>query len=164
MALSVDDKVNLVAIYAAVLSTISILWQIWVWFRTGPRLRVTANTNMLVMGGYNKNDQKYVVINVVNRGSAKTTITHVVMFTYKSVIYKMLNRPDKSFVVKHDVLACQIPYVIDAGCTFMSMTTQNDDMESLSRTSKLYMGVFHSFRARPVLTRIRPIQPMQEAD
>jgi hypothetical protein len=164
MALSVDDNVSLVAIYAAIVATVSILWQIWGWFRSGPRLRVRASADMQVMGGYNKEDRKYTVVNVTNVGTAKTTITNVVMFAYKNLLNKILNRPNKTFVVNHDVAGYQIPYMIDAGCTFMSMMMQNDDMESLSRTSMLYMGVIHSLSAKPVLARVRPIQPELKTD
>jgi hypothetical protein len=164
MGLSVDDNVNLVAIYAAVVSTVSILWQVWVWFRNGPRLHVAASADMQVMGGYNKDDKKYAVVNVANIGTAKTTITNVVVFTYKNTIHRLLNKPSNTFVVNHDVAGYQIPYVIESGCTFMSMVMQNDDMEALSRSSVLYMGVIHSLSARPVLARVRPIQPKQETD
>jgi len=162
MGLSGDDNVNLVAIYAAVVSTISILWQLWGWFRNGPRLRVTASGDMQVMGGYNKDEKKYVVVNIANIGSAKTTITNVVAFTYKNFLHRLLNRPSKTFVVNHDVAGYQIPYAIDAGCTFMSMVIQDDEMETLSASGVLYMGVIHSLSARPVLARVRPIQPKQE--
>jgi hypothetical protein len=154
-----DDNVNLVAIYAALVSTISILWQAWVWFRNGPRLQVTASADMQVMGGYNKDDKKYAVVNVVNTGSVKTTITNVVIFTYKNIIHRLINKPIKTFVVNHDVAGYQIPYVIDTSCTFMSMVIQSDDMEALSRSSIIYMGVIHSLSAKPVLARVRPIQP-----
>jgi len=162
MGLSVDDNVNLVAIYAAVVSTLSILWQAWVWFRNGPRLRVTASADMQVMGGYDKDEKKYVVVNVSNIGNVKTTITNVVVFTYKDIVHRLLKRPSKTFVVNHDVAGYQIPYVIDTGSTFMSMVIQNDEMDTLSRSGVLYMGVIHSLRAKPVLARVRPVQPKQE--
>lgn len=38
-------KIDPIAIYAAILSTIVFIWNVFVWWRTGPRLRVSAASN-----------------------------------------------------------------------------------------------------------------------
>jgi hypothetical protein len=44
------DKVDPVAIYAAIVATMVFAWNIYVWRTSGPRLKVTASINMLIHG------------------------------------------------------------------------------------------------------------------
>ena len=157
MTLTFADKIDPLAIYAAFLSTTVFIWQIFVWMRAGPRLRVSASSNMLTFGGI-RDDKTYVVVNVRNIGTQPTTITHVVGFAYRNRWERFRRRPFKNFVVNHAVAAYPIPYVLEAGKIFTSMIEQTEKVEKLSREGLLFVGIIHSFRPRPVLARIHPIE------
>ena len=45
------DKIDPVAVYAALVATMVFAWNVYVWRNSGPRLNVTATMNMLVIGG-----------------------------------------------------------------------------------------------------------------
>jgi hypothetical protein len=159
MTLTFADKIDPIAIYAAIVSTSVLIWQIFVWFRTGPRLRVSASTNMMTLGDPLRDGKTYIVVNVRNVGTEQTTITHVVMFAYRSWLYRLRNKPSRTFLFNHHVAAYPLPYVLEAGKTFMSMVAQDPSVENMSRENLLYVAIVHSFSKRPLLARVQPIEP-----
>jgi hypothetical protein len=163
VTLTFADKIDPIAIYAATVSTTVLIWNIFIWFRTGPRLKVSASANMKTFGQGVRDDTTYIVANVRNVGTQQTTITHVVMFAYRNRWDRFRKRASETFVVNHAVLAYPIPYVLEAGKTFMSMIVQNETAEKLSHSRLLYVGIVHAFRDRPVLARVRPIKSLPTA-
>lgn len=155
---------NAVAIYAAILSTFVFFWQVYVHFREGPRLQVRANPDMKYLEGRQFSKETYIVVNVSNRGSADTTITHVVAFSYDNWWRRLRDRPSLTFIVNHSSVAYPIPYVLEVGRMFTSMASQTVQLEELSRTTLLYIGVYHSFSEGPALFRLKPIKPAKQGD
>ena len=47
MTITFAREIDPVAIYAAIVSTIVFVWQIFVWLHTGPRLKVSTSANMV---------------------------------------------------------------------------------------------------------------------
>jgi hypothetical protein len=64
------DKIDPVAIYAAFVSTIVLIWQIFVW--SGPRLRIHAGSNRVTIPD---DGEKYIIAEVENVGTQQTTIS-----------------------------------------------------------------------------------------
>jgi hypothetical protein len=150
------SKFDPVAVYAAIVSTVVLCWQIFVWFRAGPRLKISASPNMKTMPSSDKTT--YVVANVRNVGTQQTTITHVIIHAYRNWWHRLRNKPSDTFIVNHRLPAAYpLPHVIVAGRTFMSMIVQDEQVEKLSRERLLFVGIIHSFRERPILARVRPI-------
>jgi len=157
VTLTFADKIDPVAIYAATISTIVLLWQIFVWFRTGPRLKISVSSNMKTFGAL-EDGNTYIVANVVNTGTQPTTIPHVVGYAYRNRLIYILGKPSNTFWVKHSVATYPIPYPLEVGKTFMSMMIQEETIEQLSRDRLLYFGVVHAFGKTPVIARVRPIR------
>jgi hypothetical protein len=88
-----------------------------------------------------------MVTNVSNVGTQQTTITHVVMHAYPNRWRRFRKRASKKFIINHAMPAYPLPYVLQAGQTFMSMALQEEDVEKLSRDSLLY------FRHHPLVRR-----------
>lgn len=162
MAIGLDDKINLVAIYAAVVSTFGLLWQIWQWWHHGPRLVVSARSGMKMVVGPMPDPDSYIAINVSNNGDRKTTITHVHGYTYTNNWNRLRNLPANAFIVGHQTQGQNAPFEIDAGSTFMSLFRQEEELEQWSRTLLLYVGISHSGARRPILKRIPAIRASAE--
>ena len=80
------DKIDPVAVYAALVATMVFAWNVYVWRNSGPRLNVTANMNMLVIGGSADEEKKFfLIVRGTNVGSKKTTITNVVILSYDNI-------------------------------------------------------------------------------
>lgn len=153
------DKIDPVAVYAAIVATLVLGWQIFVWLRSGPHLKGRANSNMKSFGALGESNETYVVFNITNTGRAPTTITHVALYAYKNRWNWFRQRTDFTAIVNHSLAAYPIPYVFKVGETFMSMCIQTDDLVQKSKDMLLYGVVIHSFSNRPLLMRINPIQP-----
>lgn len=167
MYFTVAKDLNLVTIYAACVSTAVFIWQVLVYLREGARLRLSASVNMKMLEeGIRPSDlskETYIVLNATNVGTADTTVTHVLAFSYANWFQKWRKKPEKSFVVKHVSATHPIPYVLEVGKMFMSLVRQGEEIEKLSRTKLLYLGVQHSFAGKPVLVRVKPI-PVIESE
>lgn len=70
--LTLADKVDPVAIYAAIVATMVFAWNIYVWRNSGPRLNVSATMNMLILGGSHEEESKtFLIVRATNIGSKK---------------------------------------------------------------------------------------------
>jgi hypothetical protein len=149
-----------VVTYAAVVSTAVLIWQIFTWLRTGPRLRGSSSTNMVIYGAGGRLDEenRYVRFSVQNVGTADTTITSVGLYGYDGWWEWIRKRPSKAAVINHDVEGHPLPYVLKAGHTYTSTFVQTEQLEEWSRKMHLCGFIFHSFRRRPLLLAIRSIQ------
>src|SRR5713226_8779851 len=58
------------------------IWQVYAYFRDGPRLRLTAGGNREIGGGGYVDPNTYFVVNVVNVGNRATTIQAVGMCVF----------------------------------------------------------------------------------
>lgn len=155
-------RLDPIALYGAGLSSLIFVWQIYTWWRTGPRLRVRTARDMQMFGaGGMQDDRSYVVINVVinvaNVGNGDTTITHVALYGYKGWWAWLRKKETKVGIVNHAVAAYPLPYVLKAGQTFMSMVHQDATLCQWSREMRLYGVIIHSSSKRAVLARIDPI-------
>jgi hypothetical protein len=146
-----------VAVYGAIMATLSMAWNIFTWRHKDAKLRGAATSNMILVGGDIDDRNTYISMSVYNVGDAPTTITNVVLFGYRNRVRRWLRRTqDKAAIVNHS-LAQPIPYVTPGGGRFMSRVIQDTEVEAWSREYCLYLGVCHSMSRRPFLMRVKPI-------
>lgn len=145
-----------IAAYGAILATASIAWQIFTWWSKGAKLRGHANANMITVGGNYTDDRKYIGMVVSNVGDAPTTITHVVFMGFPSLLARLRMKATHSWIVTESH-AQSAPHALPPGERFMSQVVQTPETEEWSRGLRLYMGVYHSMRRKPLLLRLPPI-------
>ena len=108
------DKIDPVAVYAALVATMVFAWNVYVWRNSGPRLNVTATMNMLVIGGGADEEKKsFLIVRGTNVGSKKTTITNVVILSYDNIWQRFRNKPTWSAVFNNQGGDYPIPYVLN---------------------------------------------------
>ena len=83
---------EVVAWIGAVTGVSGILWDIYKWNMAGPRLEVSANPNMEVLGNALCRGQKFIRVRVRNTGTTKTTLTILAVATVASW-WKSLHYP-----------------------------------------------------------------------
>lgn len=76
ITLHLFDKIDPVAIYAAIVATTVLVWDVIKWLRDGPRLHGSAGANMSIYDGSRRDDDLYFTLDVSNTGSKPTTITN----------------------------------------------------------------------------------------
>jgi hypothetical protein len=153
------NKVDPVALYAAFVATMVLVWNIYVWRHSGPRLEVTATMNMLIIGGTPEEESKtFLIVRATNVGSKKTTITNVLIISYDNIWRRVRNRPSFTAVFNNVGGSYPIPYVLDVGHNFSSMADQAGLVEKI-RDTYFYAGVAHSFAKKAVMVRVRYSDP-----
>jgi hypothetical protein len=145
---SMDGEVNLLALYAAVLSTFIAVWEILKW-RARNAVLITCNSNMLFIPS--PDDKKYIIVNVTNKGDTQTTITHFLGYYWPSRVDKILNRNVRAFVVNSP----DVPKIIQPGEQWMGQAHQDENMEKMAKEGLLYMGIIHSMGKKEILKRVK---------
>ena len=89
----------LIASYAAIISTFVLGWDAYKWLNEGPKVRITAQTGMKIVGGGQIDPRTYVSVTAINFGDRATTITNMGFLYYKNWFkaYFQRNRADKAF-------------------------------------------------------------------
>jgi len=157
--LTLADKIDPIAVYAALVATLVFAWNIYVWRNSGPRLNVTASMNMLIIGGYGEEDDKmFLVVRATNIGGKRTTITNVLILSYKNFWEWLRNRPSFTAIFNNTEPAFPLPYVLDVGHNFMNKADQAE-LTGRIRDTYFYAGVEHSFSKKPVMVRLKYSEP-----
>jgi len=148
---------ELAAWWGAIIATLVLLWDMYKWERSGPIINVSASPNMQPFGKIPNHPEgkKYMAVEITNIGNRKTTITHLVVFHYKSLFRKIRGKKDKSFIVlPQALLHPPLPYVIEPGERWLGGIEQTSKLEEMSRNGYLYCGIYHSCGKKPILQRV----------
>lgn len=152
------EKLDPIAVYAAFVATIILIWDVIKWYRRGARLRLRVNPGMKMFGvGTEQYEGRtYILVIVSNVGSATTTITHLAGCQFKDHWKRIRNQPETAFVILTPQTAPHqtVPFVLEPGKEWTGMIEQNDEVEGLVRDGLLYAEVHHSVAKRPVRKRI----------
>jgi hypothetical protein len=149
-----------IAAYAAVISTFVLGWDAYKWFDSGPKVRLTSNTGMRLVGGNLVDTNVYVSATAVNLGDRATTITNLGFLYYSSWFKAMIRRrrPDQAFVIATPSQSQSIPFRFDPGAQWLGLAEQDEQLVRLSRNGYLYVVLYHSHGGNGVRHRVAPIR------
>ena len=151
------DKIDPVAIYAALVATIVLLWDVIKWWRQGPRLQGSAVPDMIVIGGHPEDRNTYISFSVSNVGSAPTTIKTVGLVAYRRPSWMLPRKQAEGAHIRHGYPGYELPCLLAPGAEFRSRVIQQPMIEEWSRKYWLYGAIYHSVSRKPTLLRIKPI-------
>ncbi len=142
--------------WGAIIASIVLLWDIFKWTTQGPRIVVHAKPNMHRVNQLKGklDEENLIFVEVVNRGSQPTTITHLAIYQYESRLKKILNKPKTQGAVFQQDTGQQLPHLLGPGAQWSGMIDQNDLTEKWGTEGLIYCGVLYSSSKKPVLTRV----------
>lgn len=109
---------NIIAVYAAVVATLVLFWDIFKWKRSGPRILLEVSPNMNIHGDHRiPEDVQHISIRAINKGDGPTSITHLGFYRYKNWIQRLFGKPDAQYTVA-DTGFSSLPYRLDPGTTW----------------------------------------------
>jgi hypothetical protein len=156
----------LVAIYGAVVATVVAFWNFYAWRRSN-RLYLTGHTSAdmqldvrSAMIARADPSACYLMLCVSNRGHVPCTINTVWLLAYPSLWAYLRRKHSASVVVlrpSSESFGCALPYKLERASEFRAIALQNEKLEEMSRTSRLYMAVSHSMSEHAFRVRVRPI-------
>ena len=149
------DSTRFVAWWGAALSTVVFLWDIYKYLTSGPRLRFSVHTDLIIMPSY---DQKhYVQTEVTNYGDRSTTLTNIELYYFEkpwSWAY-WRNRPTTAAVLNIPNSFHSFPYELKPGNVWSGLTEQTPELKGWATKGVLYFYLHHSHHPKPVRQRVR---------
>lgn len=154
-----------IAGYAAIISTFVLGWDAYKWLDSGPKVRLTANTNMMLVGGGIDDPNKYISAVAVNLGDRATTITNLGFLYYDSWFKAVFRRkrPDSAFVVATPSQAQMIPYRFEPGAQWQGLAEQDEDIVKMIQNGYLFVVLYHSHGGDGVRCRVKP-KPLSKTE
>ena len=117
--LNIVGEIDPVAIYAALVATAILIWDVVKWLRSGPRLKVRASSNMIVLNDPDpsRHGKTFISVVVTNMGHSPTTITNLGLVLFRNRWDQLRRNPDKQFVVTGPEAAqhLPLPHVLNVG-------------------------------------------------
>ncbi len=139
---------QVVAWWGAIIATTVLLWDIYKWKKSGVDLRVRICPNMEMSGGYEPDENIYVLVVVVNRGDRPTTITHLTAYYFKNRWSRIRKKADKSMIIANPSPRQPIPYKLNPGEQWMGMIIQDEELEKRAKSGVLCVSVVHTGKER----------------
>lgn len=112
------------------------------WFDEGVRLTMSVMVGAKIIGGLEVDKNKYLSVVVTNRGSAPTTVTHMVLFNYPNYLAGRVPiwlsarikrfRPE-TFLINSIGAPGPIPYLLEPGRMWNGRAIQTSDVKGWSR-------------------------------
>ncbi len=118
------------------------------WFESGPRLRLRIIADVVMVPGDDKRSKAGLW--VTNRGAAPTTITHMVVYIYRSPWHRWRHKTEMEGIVNSP----NIPSEIGTNRTWFGLLYYSEDLAEARRKGRLYTGVIASHSNRTFLIRI----------
>src|ERR1035437_8832981 len=142
LGLTTSETLTLgIAAYAAVVSTFVLGWDAYKWLNQGPKVRISAQTGMKIVGGAHVDPNTYISVTAVNYGDRATTITNMGFLYYTSWFnaYLRRNRSDQGFIITTPSQAQVLPYRFEAGAQWIGMANQDEGVDKMIREGYLFV-------------------------
>lgn len=147
--------------WGAIVATGVVARDIYRWRLGRASLTVSASPNMEPVNQLKgtKADGKYILLEVVNRGDRKTTLTHLVVKHYKTLSARVRRRPSMQAVVIEPIGLQGLPFELGPGKRWTGLMDQGDLERKAGGRGYLFCGVMHSSSKKAALARVRLGQP-----
>jgi hypothetical protein len=159
---------GLLSIYAAIVSTSALLLNFKNWLDSGAKLKLTLMDNAKMFGGggaTKKSPDGQIALIVTNQGSAATTITHMVILEFPSLLRRWRIRPARTAIVASPQLPghpSNIPGELAPAHQWFGMSNDPALTYPDARNGKFYLGVYATNRDRPYLIKIPAAKSAKE--
>ena len=158
ITLNIVGEIDPVAIYAALVATTILIWDVVKWLRSGPRIKVRANSNMKILNDPDpsRHGKTYIFVIVANVGFSPTTITNFGGSHFRNRWDQLRRKPDKQFYITSPEVAqhLPLPHVLKVGEEWSGMIDQTPEFDQMAKNGLLYADVYQSVKSRPVSVRI----------
>ena len=140
--------------WGAIIATLTLIWNIILALKKGPRIFVKAIPNMEIFPSDPLTENKqYISITAINKGSAPTTITHFCGYFVKN-LWDFISRKRQNFIINaHPSTGKTLPYVLKPGEEWHNLADQKHIIENY-KNGFIYVGVAHNQQKKPKYVRI----------
>jgi len=139
-----NNIIMFIALYGALISTIVLLWDIYKWKNSGPKIIGKIKTNMIGIDDLKYKNENLILVTISNIGDKPTTVTSLTLSFYNSAISKILKISKNHYWVETPSYSNPTPYLLRSGSEWTGIVVQNEKFEKLSKTGILICSIHFS--------------------
>lgn len=142
--------------WGATVASLAFLWNVLAAIRSGPRVKVTVTPEIQVYPIQAPTYEKtFVAVRAVNVGTGKTTITNCAGYYTTNILGVLLKKYRQPFMINtSNQTGHPIPYILEPGTEWANLADQEFLMERIKK-SRVYLGIVHNQRQRPIYKRVK---------
>ena len=147
---------DIVAWWGAIIATSVLLWDIYKWKTSGPKLRMMVSGNMKTINIPSSEGKSVIMAQVDNIGTGETTITKFGFVYYETWLRFILKKPSKGMFIARPS-PCDVhplPHVLRPGGRWAGFAIQDETIEKMARNGFLICEVYYSSRGKPIQKRV----------
>jgi hypothetical protein len=145
---------DVVAWLGAITGTGALLWDIYKWKHSGPKLKIAVSPGMsMYHPAMPKTDDRFMMVKVANVGHSKTTLTTLSFLHDDLPLKKLKKKKVNQFVVLQPDPG-KLPHVLEPGEEWVGMVKQTDEVVNLMKKKYFYCRVYHSLSEQPAVARV----------
>lgn len=150
-----------IAVYAAVVATGALFLEVRRWFENGPRIRLHVAHDMRFINDGALGEDVFLMLTVTNTGTQATTLTHLLLEDYGSVLSKLRGKPNWNAIVPYpnqDMSMPNLPSKLEPGDQWQGMVSMRPETEIPKRREggQLHIGIQCSHRSKPYYCTVKP--------
>ena len=145
---------DIVAWWGAVLATVVLIWDIYKWKTSGPRLKFKVTPNMIVVGDPTREGKTFISASATNVGDRPTTITNLVMQHYNNYFNMLRHKPSTLMIVVSPSTVQPLPFILQPGQVWQGLAIQDQELENFAKGGYLVCGLCHSHSDKEIDRRI----------
>ena len=152
--------------YAAFVATAALLWNIFEWLKSGPKVYLTARSGWKISGDPKLKEKTYVLLTATNIGDRPTTINTPAFIYYRNLLSWIKAclpfircYADAQFIIKTPGISAKTPCILKPGEVWTGLAIQSQDLGKMIKDGLLLFALYASYSGRPKITRVRVPKP-----
>lgn len=144
--------------WGAIVATLVLAWDVFKWKKSRYSVAVSASPNMSIFNQLEGelDDDKFIYVEVINRGDKVITLTHLVTKHYSDLWHLIRRKPDmQGAILQQQAGHQQIPFELEPGKRWTGQIDQKDVEEKSGTSGFFYCGVYHTASDNAVLVRVK---------
>ena len=151
--INIQTDLDPIAIYAAIVATVVLLWDIVKWIKSGPKVILNCYTGRELYGAEGLLSQfagkTLTHIKVQNRGSKATTLNNVIVKHYKNNWDRIYKKPDHQGIIANPKITQDFPCSLAPGDEWSGGIDESSLEDEWKKQGILECEIHHSFSDHP---------------
>lgn len=150
------NTTDVLALWGALVATSVLIWDFFKWKSEGPKIRISANANIKVLGDESLEGGTFISIDIRNVGGGASTILKIGFVHFENRWMKLLGRRHGPFywVVKHHSQQ-SLPHFIESGKVWHGLANQNEELMDLAKQGRVHLAVLFSHKDSLMISKSR---------
>lgn len=147
---------DVAAWWGAIIASIVLFWDVIKWRANQVKLRVSAQANMQTMTRSGKLDYDLnIFVEAVNFGGKTTTITHLVVKSYRNTFDLLRGKTSMRGLVALPGGTQPLPFELGPGKRWVGLIDQKEVEAKAGTDGYFYCGIIHTVSTKEHLVRVK---------